>query len=121
MGDLPRYSTVMAPADPSLQVAEENYRRLLTEYGDALKGNVDASALFDDAARAWRKVLAIAPWRDEPHVRDMHLVLTMSLAIEAQAKGEVRRVYELMTDGDRAHVDAMETSEPGTFKIWLLP
>jgi len=101
--------------------AQEAYRNLLDEYGDALaRRTADVGDIFERAADAWRVLVAVAPdgspEKEAPH---MNVVLAFSHAISADHANEARRLYEAMGDEERKNTDRFDADQPGSMKIWL--
>jgi hypothetical protein len=99
--------------------AKAEYRRLMDSYGDALKAKDPlAKELFARATGVWEQIRAFN--REESQLdADMHLVLAISHAIQADDPVEAKRIYDAMSEKYRSTADGLEAMKPGSTKIWI--
>lgn len=97
--------------------AAQEYRRLLMEYGRALKAASGQAAELLRMADEARQTIDASNF-GEAVSETMHLVLVFSYAAESMDRAEAKRIYEMMSDSGRAEVDAAELATPGKIKIW---
>lgn len=108
------------PRRVTYEEACEEYRTLISEYGEALRAGAPADALLTEASAAWNRICAANPTSAEAQSGlSMHLTLAFSYASGANNAAEAERLYEQLSEDERRKIDESDAREPGSMKIWL--